>query len=448
MASLAILLAAPPGAAQRTPAARPNPKPLWQRYPLTPARTQPAPLPPTTPAQRPAAPLAALPHAGGKHHSSGTEFGLIAALAGALLLVVIVSVALRRWLARKRGAAAAKPTSGWSRSASPPVVDPPVPPTPAEPELPTKPEPQGMPWSHIPPAHNGRAPEPVSPPPTAAPPTAAPNPGRRAAPEPRSTPRPPAAPKPVIRPRSVPASATPATPVPARRTPRPPRSPAPRPTTARRRPDAPARMPAQPFPADAATIDCEIIWVRVKGRSEFHAIAPTAEGKAIVARSPSFQWRLPLSPDATPGAAAAHQALVRQLLAAGWQPCGRAGVLHWYADRFQALASKPIEQLPAAAPPVVCEIKWVKFKARSEFHAIARTPEGEALVARSPSFRWWLPVSPDATPAAAAAHQTLVRQLLAAGWAPCDGGGLLHWYGQRFRSPEPSAGQPGMGIDA
>jgi hypothetical protein len=212
-----------------------------------------------------------------------------------------------------------------------------------------------------------------------------------------------------------------------------------------------SRPPGRSFPADAPSVTCEIKWVRGKGRSEFQAIATTPGGaEALIARSPSFRRRLPVSPDATPAAAAAHETLVRQLLAAGWQPCARGGLVKWYADRFRTLATDSIELLSAAAPPVICEIKWVKAKGlHSEFQAIATTPDGaEALIARSPSFRWRLPVSPDATPAAAAAHQALVRELLAARWTACEGGSLLHWYAQRFRSPELSARRPGMETDA
>jgi len=213
-------------------------------------------------------------------------------------------------------------------------------------------------------------------------------------------------------------------------------------------PIAPAsRPPSQPLPADAPSIICEIKWVRSKGRSEFQAIASTPDdAKALIASSPGFRWRLPVAPDATPAAAAAHKALVDQLLAAGWRRCGRGGALSWYADRFRALASESIEPLTADAPPLICEIKFFRVKGRSEFRAIAATPDGaKTLIASSPGFRWRLPVAPDATAAAAAAHKALVDQLLAAGWTACDGGGLLHWYADRFRSPEPSARQPGIG---
>jgi hypothetical protein len=148
-----------------------------------------------------------------------------------------------------------------------------------------------------------------------------------------------------------------------------------------------------------------------------------------------------MPPDATPAATAAHAALVRQLLATGWQPLGRSGALHWYEERFRAGLSNSTVRQAAAAPRAVCEIKWVKVDGRSEFQAVASGPEGGAdvVIGRSPSFRWRLPVSPDATPAAAAAHETLVNQLLAAGWRSLERGGLVHWYGERFHSPEPSA---------
>jgi hypothetical protein len=217
------------------------------------------------------------------------------------------------------------------------------------------------------------------------------------------------------------------------------------------RPTQPASRPSsRSFLPDAPTITCEIKWIRVEGHSEFQAIAARPDGaEALIARSPGFRWRLPVSPDATPAAAAAHENLVGQLLAAGWQRCGRGGAFNWYAERFRVLASESIEPLTAAAPPLICEIKWARVKGGSEFQAISSARDGaEVLIARSPSFRWRMPVSPDATPAAAAAHEALVRQLLAAGWAPCGTGGLLHWYAGRFQSSEVSAGQPGQGSDA
>jgi hypothetical protein len=70
------------------------------------------------------------------------------------------------------------------------------------------------------------------------------------------------------------------------------------------------------------------------------------------------------------------------------------------------------------------------------------------ILARSPRFRWRLPVSPDATRGAVAAHETLVRQLVAAGWQPCGGGSLLNWYATQFRAPETFAARPGTGTDA
>jgi hypothetical protein len=228
-------------------------------------------------------------------------------------------------------------------------------------------------------------------------------------------------------------------------------APAPQPARAPTRPPAPQRTEVAPAPrahrsppaGPSATGQgevCQIRWARVNGRSEFQAVAlrPEDGSGSLVARSPGFRWRIPVSPDATPAATAAHEALVRQLLATGWEPLGRGGVL-WYEDRFRARPSNSTELHAAAAPRAVCEIKWVKVDGRSEFQAVTSSPEGGAdvLVGRSPSFGWRLPVSPDATPAAAAAHGTLVRQLLAAGWESFERGGLLHWYGERFRAPPP-----------
>ena len=217
--------------------------------------------------------------------------------------------------------------------------------------------------------------------------------------------------------------------------------------------------------------------MRGRGDGEFQAIAPAPDGgQLVLARSPRFRWRLPLvSPDATPHVAAAHATLVRGLIAAGWQPYG-TGVLNWYAQRFRAPARAPVEPpraaapesfepapiVPETAPPapveslppnadpeLVCEIKWVRGRGDGEFQAIAPAPDGGQLVlARSPRFRWRLPlVSPDATPRAAAAHATLVRQLVAAGWQPC-GIGLLNWYSHRFAAPQTFAAQSRTETDA
>jgi hypothetical protein len=98
--------------------------------------------------------------------------------------------------------------------------------------------------------------------------------------------------------------------------------------------------------------------------------------------------------------------------------------------------------------PLICEIKWIRVNGGSEFVAMTRAPDGtETTLARSPRFRWRLPLAPDATPGASAAHKDLVGRLLAAGWRPYGRAGLLNWYADRFRAPETSAAQPRTGTD-
>jgi len=75
---------------------------------------------------------------------------------------------------------------------------------------------------------------------------------------------------------------------------------------------------------------------------------------------------------------------------------------------------------PRATPRAVaiCRIEWWRGYMTSEFHARCREADGtEAVVLRSPSFRWRKSTPPpkDLAPAAAA-HATLVAQLEAGGW--------------------------------
>src|SRR5450755_3299224 len=111
-------------ASQATKPARPNPQALWQAYPLTPTRTQPAPLRPGAPANRPHQQPPARPRAGLKDQRSGPTLALIAAVAGGSLLVFILPATLLL-RARRRTAALAEPaaSSHAGTSASSPSVE-------------------------------------------------------------------------------------------------------------------------------------------------------------------------------------------------------------------------------------------------------------------------------------------------------------------------------------
>lgn len=84
---------------------------------------------------------------------------------------------------------------------------------------------------------------------------------------------------------------------------------------------------------------CEIGWWRGYVKSEFYASAISADGAEYeVGRSPQFRWHHPeLPPPDHKGARAAHEALVEQLAAAGWEPLG--GGSPWFATRFRRLGT-------------------------------------------------------------------------------------------------------------
>ena len=373
-------------ASQATTPARPNPQALWQAYPLTPTRTQPAPLRPGAPANRPHQQPPARPRAGLKDQRSGPTLALIAAVAGGSLLVFILPATLLL-RARRRTAALAEPAASshagtsasspsveraalaasarsgsrsrrWAETQSPHSRPPPEPasvslaappssaPAPrSPPTTPGAPTAPPLPFGLIVEALNDSAPDPAPRSPVEPlPATATDPPGTAWVPRsPPTTPGPPTAPPPTApdaAPRSpvepLPFAATaPADSAPALG----PTAPSPGPPTALPPivPEQGAHAPVEPFPATALSLICEIKWVRGRGDGEFQAILPAPDGgQLVLAHSPRFPWRLPLvSPDATPRAAAAHETLVRQLLAAGWQPCG-AGLLNWYAHRFRA----------------------------------------------------------------------------------------------------------------
>jgi O-antigen/teichoic acid export membrane protein len=114
--SLVLGLASPAAASQGI-AAHSNARASWNADTLTPTYTPPAMLLPAAPVARPGQQLASRARAGSKHRRSGTMVGLIAAVVGGSLLVLIVPAAFgRRRRARMRGVALAEPASATSRA--------------------------------------------------------------------------------------------------------------------------------------------------------------------------------------------------------------------------------------------------------------------------------------------------------------------------------------------
>jgi hypothetical protein len=88
--------------------------------------------------------------------------------------------------------------------------------------------------------------------------------------------------------------------------------------------------PREQAPAGA----CEIGWSRGYFKSDFYVAAPEAEGGVSeVARSPAFRWTAAGEPPQDEAITAAHAALVKKLVAMGWEEVG-AGE-SWYARRYQ-----------------------------------------------------------------------------------------------------------------
>jgi len=83
---------------------------------------------------------------------------------------------------------------------------------------------------------------------------------------------------------------------------------------------------------------CEIRWWHGSIASEFYALAfDPLRGEYVAARSPSFWWTRSQAPS-TPGERlrVAHEVLVKELEAAGWEPFDQAAP--WYARRFRRRA--------------------------------------------------------------------------------------------------------------
>jgi hypothetical protein len=99
--------------------------------------------------------------------------------------------------------------------------------------------------------------------------------------------------------------------------------------------------PPVPEPKATASADeseweyCEIDWWRGYVKSQFIAKATTpGDADYIVRESRMFRWRGNGIPEATPASIAAHEQLVEQLRAEGWE--GEPGTsTNWYAQTFR-----------------------------------------------------------------------------------------------------------------
>jgi hypothetical protein len=100
---------------------------------------------------------------------------------------------------------------------------------------------------------------------------------------------------------------------------------------------------------------CEIEWVRSFRGSEFQARPLTPGGDQNLKRSPLFRWRgLEPPSEGDADARQAHETLVRQLVAADWEPVGESGP--WYAERFRRPAALPSQLVPHPVPAPVPQV--------------------------------------------------------------------------------------------
>jgi hypothetical protein len=92
---------------------------------------------------------------------------------------------------------------------------------------------------------------------------------------------------------------------------------------------------AEPEPTEEF---CQIRVWRGYAKARFYASLDLGgEEEFAVAESRSFRFRGNGTPDDTEAAHEAHQALVRKLVAKGWEPEGSGG--SWYSTRFR----RPLE---------------------------------------------------------------------------------------------------------
>ena len=93
---------------------------------------------------------------------------------------------------------------------------------------------------------------------------------------------------------------------------------------------------ARPWPEEAAGLwTCEIAWKAGYVKSTFRAMAgPPGDGRRKpIGESPPLKWTLMTDPEPpTPEMVVGVKALIRALLAAGWERTAPGGA--WYAQRF------------------------------------------------------------------------------------------------------------------
>jgi hypothetical protein len=281
------------------PSSTPDPKELWDSYPLGGGGAAPDPAPTPTPsATASATPTAAPAEPAAAPRDDGSWTAVV--IGGSMVAFAFGIGAGEVWRRRRRAAAT-------------PIA--PAAPAAAAPAAAARPAPP--------------APEPVSPPPAAAPVAQRarprPKPAQPARPRPKpaqpARPRPKPARPPRVRPEPEPAEAW-LEPVP----------PAPAPASA----PAPARRFASAWPEDARDRwTCEIDWKAGYRASSFRAMAgpPGATKRHPLGESSAGRWTLMADPEPpTPELVACVRDLSDALQAAGWDDAGRGR--HWYALRF------------------------------------------------------------------------------------------------------------------
>ena len=103
------------------------------------------------------------------------------------------------------------------------------------------------------------------------------------------------------------------------------------------------------------------------------------------------------------------------------------------AEKVRAVAmaprapARPQGRGTARREEETCRIVWWRGYVKSEFYASVRTRKGDAVLMRSPAFRWNKPTPPPANvDEAMRAHEALVADLAAAGWVAAGRGD--EWY--------------------
>jgi zinc-ribbon domain len=95
----------------------------------------------------------------------------------------------------------------------------------------------------------------------------------------------------------------------------------------------PPARPAPPAPPSGPQEVCRVAWGHGVTKGYFYAAAAGADGREReIARSALFPWRREGPPPKEHAAAAAYEALARNLAASGWIPSGDASP--WYAQSF------------------------------------------------------------------------------------------------------------------